>query len=116
MILDSVVASLIALGSVQTQSICGQDERQPSQARGVGYVSSFNSEKNPCFCTLTLIDDACAITAGHCLHLLEQATFNVDSEGNQMSAAQVYAVDQASIRALQTRIGNDWAVCGALEA
>ncbi|MEN9824515.1 MAG: hypothetical protein RI953_260 [Pseudomonadota bacterium] len=110
MVLNSVVASLAAIGSTQAQSICGQDERQPSFARGVGVVERKDPEKNPGFCTITLIDDACALTAGHCLHVLERATFYLDNEENQMSKAESYEVDKASIRALQTRIGNDWAV------
>lgn len=40
MLLNSVVASLAEIGSTQAQSICGQDERQPSFARGFGVVES----------------------------------------------------------------------------
>lgn len=112
MVTNSFVVSLLAFGSTQSQSICGQDDRQPAfdDRVGVGIVGSLDPNNSTGFCTITLIDDACALTAGHCLHVLERATFFSDSENFHSNASHVYEVDKSSIRALQTRIGNDWAV------
>jgi V8-like Glu-specific endopeptidase len=97
-----------------TQSICGTDDRVISQERSVGFVRSHSGDVSDRFCTLTLISESCALTAGHCLHHLDEAEFfdsDFSTAGNEKSAhPNRYKVDKSSIRALQSRIGNDWSV------
>lgn len=110
----SVLPVLFALGSAQPQSICERDDRLPADAAAVGVVRSTSGKIPEQFCTVTLVSDSCAVTAGHCLHVLERAYFQ-DPAGRMNSLAEdlsesSYRVNTASIHALQSRIGNDWAV------
>jgi V8-like Glu-specific endopeptidase len=103
-------ASLLS-ASVQPKSICSQDERIPSQISMVGSVTDAKSG-NQGACTITLVGDSCALTAGHCLHVLGEAEFLTDSAGRLPQKPEMfrYSVDKSWVRALQSRIGNDWAV------
>ena len=104
--------SLSFLTSVaQSESICSEDDRIPSQATMVGAVSDFKSGMQG-VCTITLIGDSCAVTAGHCIHVLGEAEFFADAAGRAPTKPDMfrYSVDKSWIRALQSRIGNDWAV------
>lgn len=107
----TLLSAALSVAANQPQSVCEQDERVPSAAPSVGVVSDPQNGQSA-FCTLTLINDSCAITAGHCLHVLGEARFFSDLSGKsyQHSDEYVYAVDKSWIRAMQTRIGNDWAV------
>jgi len=109
-----VLAALLSASSLGTQSVCETDDRVASSAGHVGVVSTPSADPLARFCTITLISEACALTAGHCLHLLDEAEFS-DPDGEDGKFAQSprgnrYKVDKASVRALQSRIGNDWAV------
>lgn len=107
-----VIGAALALNSTaQTGSICGQDERSVHAFAPVGVVRKANQGPSAPFCTVTLVGDSCAVSAGHCLHLLEEAEFSLPtgSEFQSLSAAK-YSVIPGSVRALQSRIGNDWAV------
>lgn len=95
----------------QKQSICGVDERRPEQHSAVGIVRKSGATAADPFCTVTLVSESCALTAGHCLHVLQEAEFfSHESMAVVSSEESTYEVDQSSIRALQSRIGNDWAV------
>lgn len=108
---SSAIAATLMTSLVQPHSLCGQDDRVPTQHAPVGVVFDPTSGSSN-YCTLTLVSDACAVTAGHCLHVLGEAQFFVDAYHNKpLSAAEfVYKVDKNWTRALQSRIGNDWAV------
>lgn len=111
----ALLPTLVALTSTpQPASMCGQDDRFVVETHAVGYVTSRSSvpqQRSP-VCTLTLISESCALTAGHCLEALDQAVFQaIDEHGNSAPLnTRTYAVDKNSVAALQTRIGNDWAV------
>lgn len=104
--------SLVSVfAAAHPNSICEQDDRGPSAATQVGVVLERLDKAGP-FCTITLISDGCALTAGHCLVALGEARFFVDQKNTpeKREGEFVYPVDQRWIRALQSRIGNDWAV------
>jgi hypothetical protein len=48
-----------------------------------------------------MFSENCAISAGHCLHVLGQVRFPGDN---------IFEVERGSIRAISSRIGNNWAV------
>lgn len=108
---SGAIAATLMTGFVQPHSLCGQDDRVSTQQAPVGVVTDATSGSSN-FCTLTLVSDACAVTAGHCLHVLGEARFFVDAYDNKPLSADefVYKVDKSWTRALQSRIGNDWAV------
>ncbi|NBX16808.1 MAG: hypothetical protein EBR09_05525 [Proteobacteria bacterium] len=107
----TLLSASLLLSMNQPLSICSQDDRSPSRVSMTGVVSDVKNG-NQGYCTLTLVGDACAVTAGHCLHVLGEAEFFTDSAGQppQMPETYRYTVDKSWIRALQTRIGNDWSV------
>ncbi|MEY4064166.1 MAG: hypothetical protein RIR26_374 [Pseudomonadota bacterium] len=107
-------ALMTLIASPQPASMCGQDDRFLTQESAVGYVTArpaTSNQRSP-VCTITLISDSCALTAGHCLEALESAVFQAaDATGHSAPLnTRTYAVDKNSVAALQTRIGNDWAV------
>lgn len=106
-----LVAGAISFMGAQPQSVCGVDDRMSSEAPAVGVVSS-PSDGHRSFCTITLIDDRCALTAGHCLNVLGEARFfkNLNHQEDLSGDEFIYAVDTNWTRALQSGIGNDWAV------
>ena len=109
----ALLSAIASLGSIHSNSICENDDRKESSFAPVGMVRSRDQLSNPGYCTLTLISDSCALTAGHCLHLIEEAYFfppNANTGEVVPFAEHKYVADKNSIRALQTRIGNDWAV------
>ena len=58
-----------------TKSICGPtDDRRFHEDPRIGRISSDESQLK---CTATLIGKNCAITAGHCVALLNYVEFNV---------------------------------------
>ncbi|MEN9529341.1 MAG: hypothetical protein RI932_1214 [Pseudomonadota bacterium] len=108
------LSTLISMSSLGAQSVCGVDDRTPSFENHVGHVRASNGDTLGRFCTVTLISESCALTAGHCLHVLDEAEFfdaNLSAQGwSQDLNSNKYRVDKGSVRALQSRIGNDWAV------
>jgi len=105
------IAASLSMFFAQPHSVCGQDDRVQTEFPPVAVVTDSVSG-NTNYCTLTLVSDACAVTAGHCLHVLGEARFFVDAQHNKPISADefVYKVDKNRTRALQSRIGNDWAV------
>ena len=90
-------ASLTAVHS-DTSSVCGDDTRTQVTDPRIGKI--FVTEVSEQVCTATLIASNCAVTAGHCLHLLSKARFG----------SLAYEVDPASVQGLDQDIGKDWAV------
>jgi V8-like Glu-specific endopeptidase len=110
------IFALVSVGSAlgvefEHNSICGIDERRNEFFSPVGVVRELEHKDTSSYCTVTLVSDSCAVTAGHCLHLLGEAEFFASNglDDGRMGAFK-YAVVPGSVRALQTRIGNDWAV------
>jgi V8-like Glu-specific endopeptidase len=103
---------LPALGnSFQRESVCGNDDRRVVSFSPVGIARELNPKDTSSYCTVTLVSDSCALSAGHCLHVLEEAEFfssSAEFEGHLASFK--YSVVPGSVSALQSRIGNDWAV------
>lgn len=108
---SSAIAATLMMSHVQPQSLCGQDDRVRTQHAPVGVVFDPTSGSTN-YCTLTMVSDSCAVTAGHCLHVLGEARFFVDAQYNKPFLVEefVYKIDKNWTRALQSRIGNDWAV------
>lgn len=78
------------------KSLCGADNRVPSDDKKIGrLVRSLDSSLG---CTATLISDRCAISAGHCAHSANFLEFNVpNSDGYGVSQhppkKDIYAVN-----------------------
>lgn len=113
--MNSVIlaSSILSVANQQPSSICSTDDRVESETPFVGTARPNQNNGVSPFCTLTLISDSCALTAGHCLSALGEAEF-FPSKSSLLAelpkAERVFAIDQQSIAALQSRIGNDWAV------
>ena len=99
-----VIMSLLSFVNASEKSVCGRDQRVPSDDKKVGRVIERMSDAYGC--SATLINKNCLVTAGHCLSTLKYVEFNTPSVAGQNSEAEdVYQVDQRSIKT-----GNDWAV------
>lgn len=96
------------------RTICGSlDDRIESNDPAVARAQQFISPRNA-GCTLTMIGKTCAITAGHCKSVLEEAHFNTppsaDGNGTRSKPEDIYEVDASTIVAMNNGIGKDWAV------
>jgi V8-like Glu-specific endopeptidase len=96
-----------------SKAICGDhDDRIVSFDPKIGKViKTIDSEIG---CTATLIGKSCAITAGHCAHLLRFMEFNVqgrnaNGEYPSKNLDDIYEIDQNSIKYKNIDI-HDWAV------
>lgn len=94
------------------QTICGPtDDRRLSFEPTIGRLSEEDGNKG---CTVTLIGNSCALTAGHCKRVLIKAEFNTPEsyDGKPMPSAKedVYYIDQGSIISQDDGPGKDWAV------
>ena len=87
--------------SLSFGSICDDDDRELDSLSFVGYGVSFDRKHNPGACTVTMISNNCALSAGHCLHVLNKVIFR---------GGDTYNVEKGSIRAISSKIGNNWAV------
>ncbi|MFG1492630.1 trypsin-like serine peptidase [Halobacteriovorax sp. GFR7] len=94
------------------KSICGIDDRIPSQDPKVG--RALYSETATDGCTVTMISKNCAISVGHCHKYFKLIEFNTpasDEEGLNYSAKEdVYKVNESSVVYSNAGPGNDWAV------
>ncbi|EPZ50663.1 trypsin [Bacteriovorax sp. BAL6_X] len=94
------------------KSICGIDDRVPSQDPKVGRALYSETADNAC--TVTMISNNCAISVGHCNEYFKLVEFNTpasDKEGLNYSAKEdVYKVDESTIVYSNAGPGNDWAV------
>lgn len=94
------------------KTICGPtDDRTLSTEPTIGRLSEEGDNKG---CTVTLIGNSCAITAGHCKRVLVRAEFNTpashDSKPVPSEKEDVYYIDQTSIVSQEEGPGKDWAV------
>lgn len=95
-----------------SKSICGaNDDRVLSHEPTIGRLSIENKYQG---CTVTLIGNRCALTAGHCKQVLVKAEFNTpdsyDSKPVPSAKEDVYYVDQNSIEYQDDGPGKDWSV------
>jgi V8-like Glu-specific endopeptidase len=110
MILAILFSSLMSFAS--PKSICGlKDERVLSDVAQIGRVSLEGKNYG---CTITMISSSCAITAGHCLDVMEVAQFNTPESINKIPQAakkeDQYKVIKSSIKHQDLGPGTDWMV------
>lgn len=109
-----LLSSILASDSVFAgqKSICGEtDDRVVSFEAKIGRLFADETHKG---CTVTMISDSCAITAGHCLPVLKYAEFNtplsIDGEAQASDPRDIYSIDESSIVYQNEGPGKDWAV------
>jgi V8-like Glu-specific endopeptidase len=93
-------------------SICGDDEREPSQVRPIARM--MKTATSAAGCTGTLVGKSCMVSAGHCIHHLKVAQFNVPESKDSGSVNYPEYADQYRVAKVydyrDDGIGNDWAV------
>lgn len=94
------------------ETICGStDDRVLSFDPKVGRLSQFGEYKG---CTATLISDSCAISAGHCLAVLDVIEFNTSPSKDGIPVPSqdedLYRIDKSSIVSHYKQTGDDYAV------
>ena len=99
------------LHSNEDKSICGNtDDREFSSDPKIGRVNDGEAS----VCTVTLISDTCAISAGHCRWLLNEVSFNVPNTREGKLGRSIpkdrYVVDRDSIYFANNGVGDDYAV------
>ena len=112
----AMIAALLFLSPftiANEKSLCGADDRQFSYDEKIGRV--FKDLASKMGCTATMIGKDCALTAGHCVEILNFVEFNVPhpDRGSDMSrsaAEDIYRVDRNSIKYSDGGFGKDWAV------
>lgn len=94
------------------KSICGVDDRVPSDMPKIGRLLGSMSDTGGC--TVTMIGKSCAISAGHCSGTFGYAEFNtppsIDGNIQHPADEDIYPVDRAKTVYEYSGIGNDWAV------
>jgi V8-like Glu-specific endopeptidase len=95
------------------KSLCGADNRVLSTNTKIG--RSLASRVARAGCTITMISNRCAVSAGHCVKTFNYAEFNTPISSSQgkirhSKATDTYRVDRGSITYNNGGIGNDWAV------
>ena len=94
------------------KSICGDsDDRVLSNDKKIARASALNKLAG---CTVTMIGRSCAVSAGHCVDVLEKASFNVpnsDKYGPKESKKEdIYLRTKDYLRYKNNGEGDDWAV------
>lgn len=93
------------------QTICGEDDRQPSNEKPVGRLVDRLGQAG---CTVTLVSEACAVTAGHCQDLARFGEFNTKpSQNGKVTVSlpeDIYHVEKNSVIFKSDGIGQDYAV------
>lgn len=105
-----LVLSLSSHGS--EKSICGpSDDRELSSVSPIGRLSSGDAYMG---CTVTMIGERCAISAGHCDVVFDRAEFNTLPSENEepvpSAPEDTYFIDKDSIVFENLGPGQDWAV------
>lgn len=104
--------SLSELNGTREKTLCRFIEtRQLANIKAVGRLQQYGGAGG---CTITLIGKSCAITAGHCRPVLNEAHFNVPTTRTFLpgvpSQNYRFAVDPRSIQLVDNGVGADWAV------
>lgn len=97
----------------ELKSLCGADNRVLSTNLKVG--RSLANRFVQAGCTITMISNRCAVSAGHCTSTFNYAEFNTPVSSSQgrirhSKAVDTYRVDRGTIISSNGGIGNDWAV------
>ena len=107
-----VILLLFSLNCFATEkSICGRsDDREFSNDKKIGRVNDGNKS----VCTVTMISEKCALTAGHCNSILDEVSFNVprsvDGNLSEAEAKDRYQVDRYETYFANNGPGDDYAV------
>lgn len=104
---------MTGLFASEEKSLCGADNRVLSTNPKVG--RSLANKFARAGCTITMISNRCAVSAGHCVKTFNYAEFNTPVSSSQgrirnSKAVDTYRVDRGSITSSNGGIGNDWAV------
>lgn len=114
LIITMILLSTFSFATDKT--ICGtHDDRVLSFDPRVGRLSIMKRNYG---CTVTLIGKSCALSAGHCLGVLEKAEFNTPTSSNGHAKPaepnDIYLIDKSTIvyrnDANSMAPGRDWAV------
>ncbi len=114
----TVLAALMTVSvyASNQKTICGEDDRVPSDLPKIGRLLGSLSDTGGC--TLTMISRTCAITAGHCSGTFGIAEFNTPaSVGGRIqhpAEEDIYPVDKKNTVYEYNGIGDDWAVVRTL--
>jgi len=94
------------------KSICGVDDRIPSNFSRVGRLLGKLTASGGC--TVTMISSRCGISAGHCSSTFGFAEFNtlpsIDGRIQISSPEDIYPVDKKNSEYRDRGLGDDWAV------
>lgn len=109
----SVILASSNTYSFTRKSICGDDDRQPSDNPKI--ARSLKNLQAPNGCSITMISSNCAISAGHCTSTFGIAQFHTpasDARGriNHSLPENTYKIVKDSIVYRDRGPGNDWAV------
>jgi V8-like Glu-specific endopeptidase len=97
----------------QTKSLCGGDDRTYSYDEKIGrIVESLDNKRG---CTATMISSDCAITAGHCVEIMNYIQFNVphpqgDDVVTVSAPEDTFTPNKKTIQFVDKGWGKDWAV------
>lgn len=96
-----------------SESLCGKDNRQFSYDQKVARV--VESLDKYTGCSATMIGTDCAISAGHCIKILNFLEFNIPHPrtgelGSHAAPEDTYTINKSSIVFLDKGMGKDWAV------
>lgn len=112
----AAMLSVSSFASSHQKTICGQDERVPSDLAKVGRLLGSMSDAGGC--TVTMIGRSCAVSAGHCVSTFGYAEFNTPASRNgriqHPAQEDIYPVDKANSEHNYGGIGNDWSVVRVL--
>lgn len=112
----AAMLSVTLFASSHQKTICGQDERVPSDLSKVGRLLGSMSDGGGC--TVTMIGRTCAVSAGHCAPTFGFAEFNTPASRNgriqHPAQKDIYPVDKKNSEHHYGGIGDDWSVVRVL--
>jgi len=114
----TIIAALLCVTNFAAveKSICGTDDRVPSDMTKIGRLLGSMSDTGGC--TVTMIGKSCAISAGHCSGTFGFAEFNTPASINgniqHPGDEDIYPIDKVNTVYKYEGIGNDWAVLRVL--
>ena len=105
----------MSLMAYQNKTICGmKDNRRPSIDPRIGRAKAKKKEEKMAGCSVWMISDSCALTAGHCMPVLKNIEFHVPRSRGGITRRAIkenqYLVNQSSIEREYDGFGKDWAV------
>ncbi len=121
MVKNILVLGVIPIFVSAAKTFCFEDDQRVSSKEDeVGRIlpsktGRIGRRRSATVCTATLISEACALTAGHCVKHLKYVQFNVPLSNanrtiNQSAPSDIYLVDKDTIVYSAETVGDDWAV------